>query len=48
MIKLGKYYPYGVWCNKYNMWCDDVVDLTDGENECNGDCEDCTHSEDLE
>ena len=44
---MSRYYPYGVWCYKYFMWCDDVVDLTDGENECSGDCKNCEHAEDI-
>jgi len=38
---MSRFYPYGKWCEMYNMWCDDVVDLTDGENDCNGDCYNC-------
>lgn len=41
----GNYYPYGWWCHKYGMWCDDVVDITEGNNECNGDCKECDHSD---
>ena len=36
-----RYYPYGLFCDKYGCWCDDVVEITDGENECNGDCKNC-------
>lgn len=36
-----RYYPYGLFCDKYGCWCDDVVDITDGKNECNGDCKNC-------
>ncbi len=42
-----KYYPYGYWCNRYQCTCDDVVYLTDGCNECNGDCHNCIESEEL-
>jgi hypothetical protein len=42
----GRFYPGGVWCNRYCMWCDDVVDLTDGGNDCNGDCRNCEHHDD--
>ena len=38
-----RYYPYGLFCEYYGCWCDDVVDITDGQNECNGDCKnDCS------
>lgn len=40
----GIFYPYGFWCDLYCMWTDDVVDLTDGQNECNGDCQNCEYS----
>jgi len=45
---MGRYYPYSWFCNKYGMWCNDVVDLTDGENDCNGDCTDCDYGEEIE
>ena len=38
---MSRYYPYGKWCEQYGCFCDDVVDITDGNNDCNGDCEDC-------
>ena len=41
---LSRYYPYGIFCDKYGCWCDDVVDITDGNNECNGDCSNCQYS----
>lgn len=44
---MGEYYPYGLWCNKYCMWCDDVPDILDGNNDCNGDCKRCEESEDI-
>ena len=44
---MSRYYPYGVWCGKYFMWCDDVVDITEGENECSGDCKNCEYAEDI-
>lgn len=37
-----RYYPYGYWCHKYGMWCDDVVEITEGNNDCNGDCRKCS------
>ncbi len=40
-----RFYPQGFWCNKFYCWCDDVVDITDGHNECNGDCKNCKESE---
>lgn len=27
------------------MWCDDVIDLMDDNNDCNGNCWDCEDSE---
>lgn len=42
---MSQYYPYGVFCNFYGMWCDDVVELTEGTNECNGDCNNCERGE---
>ncbi len=41
---MGRYYPYGVFCDKYGCWCDDVVDITDGCNECNGNCGNCDYA----
>jgi len=41
---INKYYPYGIFCDKYGCWCDDVVDITDGNNECNGYCSNCEYS----
>ena len=43
---MNKYYPYGVWCDNYCMWCDDVVFNTDGANNCNGNCYECEYSTD--
>ena len=43
---MSRYYPYGKFCDKYGCWCDDVVDITDGNNECNGDCSNCEFSSD--
>ena len=43
-VEMGKYYPYGVFCNKYGCWCDDVIDITDGCNECNGNCCECDYA----
>ena len=34
-------FPYGMFCDKYMMWCDDVPDLTEDTNDCNGACEHC-------
>jgi hypothetical protein len=39
---MSRFYPYGIWCSKYCMWCDDVVE---GNNDCNGDCKSCQYSE---
>ena len=39
---MDRYYPYGSFCDKYGAWCDDVVEITDGGNDCNGDCDNCT------
>lgn len=44
---MNDYYPYGYWCNKYCCWCDDVIELTDGQNDCNGDCRNCRHFEEV-
>ena len=44
---MSRYYPYGVWCGKYFMWCDDVVDITEGENECSGDCKNCEYADEI-
>lgn len=33
------------WCNKYNMWCDEVEDLMDGENDCDCNCRSCEYKE---
>ena len=38
-------YPYLAWCNKYGMWSDSVEELTDQENDCDGECEDCEFSD---
>ena len=40
-----KKYPYLAWCNKYGMWSDSVEELTDQENDCDGECEDCEFSD---
>lgn len=37
------YYPYGYFCDKYGMWCDDVVEETEGQNDCNGNCLSCEY-----
>ena len=42
---MSRYYPFGVWCSNYCMWCDDVVEITDGHNTCNGDCANCEYAE---
>lgn len=44
---MERYYPQYLWCNKYRMWCDDVPDLTDGQNDCNGDCNGCDEGENI-
>lgn len=44
---MSRFYPAGKWCGKYCMWCDDVVDLTDGGNECRGDCLSCDYCEEV-
>ena len=28
---MGMYYPYGYWCGRYGMWCDDVVEDSNGK-----------------
>ena len=38
---MNKYYPYGLFCNRFGCWCDDVVDITDENNDCNGNCSKC-------
>ena len=30
------------------MWCDDVVEETEGQNECNGDCLNCDQGDPVE
>ena len=40
----NRYYSEGVFCDYYGCWCDDVVDITDGQNKCNGDCYNCKHA----
>lgn len=45
---MSRYYPGGKWCSKYCMWCDDVVDITEGNNTCNGDCQNCKYCENVE
>lgn len=47
-IAVNKYYPYGFFCDKYGCWCDDVVDITDNQNDCNGNCEGCAFSSEPE
>jgi hypothetical protein len=44
---MGKYYPYGFGCSKYGMWCDDVPDVTDNQNDCNGNCGSCDFCEEV-
>ena len=29
------------WCSKYNMWCDEVEDNLDDEQDCDMDCKNC-------
>lgn len=36
------------WCGKYNVWCDEVEDLLDGEIDCDGDCGYCGYEEEVE
>ncbi len=38
-----KYYIYGYFCDKYGCWCDDVIEITDGNNNCNGNCKECPY-----
>ena len=45
---MSKTYPAYKWCAKYNMWCDDVFYLTDGENECEGECAECDYADGLD
>ena len=33
------------WCNHYNCWCCDAEDITDGEGDCDYECDDCEHIE---
>lgn len=35
------------WCNKYNMWCSQVEELTDGQADCELDCSDCEYCEEV-
>ena len=44
---MSRFYPFGVFCDRYGMWCDDVVDITEGQNECNGDCGNCDDASDI-
>ena len=44
---MSRFYPYGVFCDRHGMWCDDVVDITEGQNECNGDCGNCDDASDI-
>jgi len=44
---MSSYYPYGVFCNKYGCWCDDVIDITENQNDCNGNCSECKESEEI-
>jgi len=41
---MSRYYPYGTFCDRFGCWADDVVDITDGNNDCNGDCSNCRFS----
>jgi len=45
---MGRYYPYGTFCDKFGCWCDDVVAITDGQNNCNGDCGNCEYASEPE
>jgi len=38
---MNRYYPHGIFCDKYGCWCDDVIEITDSCNHCNGDCGNC-------
>ena len=38
---MSKYYPYSYFCDRYGCWCDDVPEITDDENDCNGNCLEC-------
>lgn len=40
---MEQYYPGYLFCDRCGMWCNDVVFLTDGQNDCNGDCKSCEH-----
>lgn len=42
-----KFYQQFLWCEKYGMWCDDVPDLTDNRNDCNGNCTECEQSQNV-
>jgi len=46
-VSMSSYYPYGVFCNKYGCWCDDVIDITENQNDCNGNCSECKESEEI-
>jgi len=41
---MNEYYPYGLFCDWYGCWCNDVTELTENQNECNGNCKECQHS----
>lgn len=41
------YYPSYCWCNMYYMWCDNVIENTEGMNQCNGDCLNCSYGEEV-
>jgi len=33
------------WCGYYNCWCSDVEEITDNQNDCDLDCNDCKDCE---
>lgn len=45
---MNKYYETGLWCGKYNCWCEDVTELMDNQNNCNGNCSECVFCEEVE
>jgi len=44
---MNRYYSYGLFCNRFGCWCDDVVDITEGNNDCNGNCGKCKFSSEI-
>lgn len=35
------------WCSYYNCWCSDAKEITDGEGDCDYNCNNCVNKEEV-